>query len=176
MDESDSDAQSLEEPILEHSQAKQLAGKWGIHRIGVKKPSKQAPHGGFEAVCCMHAKSSKTGCKKLFLLSDAAETTRERAVLSAKYWLGQAGLAQRQWEHVFATVLEPLPASEVIESMRLESLPSDWVMIDDETFMADEGDVAQPTRTRKRKAQACTKYESATGTSHTIPQAFRCKH
>eukprot|EP00971_Amphidinium_carterae_P064352 1274526-Amphidinium_carterae.2 len=36
--ENDSDAQSLEEPkILQHAEAKQLAGKWGMHRIWGQK-------------------------------------------------------------------------------------------------------------------------------------------
>ena len=113
-------------------------GAWGIHRIGFKKPSRTLKLGGLEAVCVLHAKSSKTGCKKLFRFDNDDSETKLQVLLQARQWLNKAVDYSRQWEHVFLCQpvwVRPASAAEV-EGQVLKELPDNWTLTPDEDFFS----------------------------------------
>eukprot|EP00971_Amphidinium_carterae_P232141 4606566-Amphidinium_carterae.7 len=127
-------------------------GRWGIHRIGRKRPSARVKHGGVEAICALHRKSSVTACKKFFKLDNATEEALGDAVHRAKWWLAQAHIVQRQWEHIYVVAAEPLPP--------LRS----WIVKDDDDYYLNLGVLEKPAATRRSrpKALAIQRHDSPT--------------
>eukprot|EP00971_Amphidinium_carterae_P186816 3708309-Amphidinium_carterae.1 len=132
-----------------------LFGRWGIHRIGRKRPSAQLPHGGVEGLCALHRKSAVTGCKKLFMLDSSDNAAVRAGVARAKWWLAQAHTVERQWQHIYVVALDPVPSLSVIEAGRLDVIPEGWSVIEDDTHYAHLGVRAPPVRRAQVPAIAC---------------------
>eukprot|EP00971_Amphidinium_carterae_P334556 6469907-Amphidinium_carterae.1 len=126
-----------------------LACKWGIFTISVKRATLKEPLGSLEAVCCLHKRNSRTGCKKIIPIKENTPAARATALNTAKYWLLQGAKVERQWMHMFSTSLSPLPPEADIAAGILTSMPVGWsVQADDEFYMQS---ATQPKR-RKVKA------------------------
>lgn len=143
-----------------------LRRRWGIFGFTYKQPgtSSGGRYGGLQADCPLHKRSAKTGCRKFVKVTGACIQDFDTALCKLKWWCVQGQRVDRQWQHVFSTPLEPVPAMEVLEGMLLHERPG--VPVDDETFYAghestmppvpdDGGAAPAPKRRRLRvKTQA----------------------
>ena len=130
-------------------------GPWGIFRLGMKRATLRSAFGGIEASCPLHARSSKTGCKKYISCKDATLASALEAATVAKWWCVQGLKVERQWEHVFETPLFPCPSAREVEAMRVATMPAGHALVADEDFYGGGGSQeARPKKPPKSKQPA----------------------
>ena len=82
-------AEPLASAAASIAQLQAVSGRWGIFQLGIKKPSRTNSCGGVEANCPLHAKSSKTGCKKFISCQSLSAEATLQATVVAKWWCVQ---------------------------------------------------------------------------------------
>lgn len=100
---------------LQEALAVQSVASWGTFRFSTKQPHSAPPHGGYEATCRYHRKSTVTGCKKFVRLDDATEAAKEKALLALQHWCNMAPRFTRQRDHLRMSLkAEDVPPPDVV--------------------------------------------------------------
>ena len=145
-----------------------MTGRWGIFRLGIKKPSHVLRHGAIEASCPLHARNAKTGCKKLISCKDRTPESAIEAANIARWWCIQGLKVQRQWEHVFETPLSPCPSVAEISAMLVSEMPAGHSLVTDADFYAGKDSGEAPQRRASTRAKRPTPQSRQKRTSGSI--------
>ena len=130
-----------------------LLGRWGVFSLGRRKASAMVPWGGIECLCPLHARNTRTGCKKFIRILGPQDVDLAVAVRKAKFWAIQGVTVQRQWEHIFLIAVEPTPPEQQLEAQKISAVPDGWQVVDDAAFYGGDGDGGPHSTQRQQRSE-----------------------
>ena len=152
-------------PTIDEENRLVAIGAWFSQAIHAKQPKQDTTrisekYGAWEGVCRWHAKSRRTGCKKLFAIGGPDEAHRVLALRRCQWWLAQCTTVTRQWEHLYLTDFANPPPLSVIEARVPRDPPAHVVSDEDFARAQAEGDDA-PRAKAKAKGKGKAKAKAA---------------